>query len=114
MPHSLVELPSTLIWLGTAGEVSTRRTPRWVKVPVRVVVTPPTRVRVWHDGSVQPSTCVKHTVWLPGVSFSQVRPQESAIWPSTRTWVGSGGDDVTRSKAVPTGSLQAPRPWVTA
>src|ERR1700682_3569505 len=100
MPQSSVGLPSSVTGLATMGEVKTWSSPRWVKVPVTVVVAPPFRVTVWHGGSVQPSTWVKHTVWLPDASFSQLSPQESAIWPSTRAWVGTAGDDDTRNRPL--------------
>src|ERR1700737_3478812 len=112
MPHSLVGLPSTLIWLGTAGEVSTRRTPRWVKVPTTSVSAPLTTGTVWQGGSVQPCTWVKHTVWEPADSFIKFKPQESLILPSTVTWLGNAGLVVTRSMpwAATIGIVKAPVP----
>src|SRR6202171_2566416 len=110
IPHSLVGLPSSLIWLATAGEVMTWSSPRWTKVAFTVVVAPLFTVTFWQGGSVQPSTWVKETVWVPGASFSHVSPQESAIWPSTTTWVGTAGICVCATRNRPeAGGLGTPR-----
>src|SRR6202035_1878615 len=98
IPQLSVGLPSNLIWLATAGLVLTCTRPRWVKLPVTTVVAPEFKVTVWHGGSVQPSTCAKHTVWEPGAVFTQFVPQVSAVLPSTEIWVDTAGDDVTRSR----------------
>src|ERR1700737_4842671 len=65
MPQLLVGLPSTLIWLGTAGEVITLSDPRWGNVPVSVVVAPEFTVTVRQGASVQPSTWVNPTAGAP-------------------------------------------------
>jgi hypothetical protein len=61
------------------GEVVTRSEPRWVKVPVTVVVMPDMIVTRLSYGSVYLCTWLKGTVYDPGANSRPVRPHESAI-----------------------------------